>query len=979
MRKSTRLIALLMTLLMLIGMMPFATFAVPSTDEEGWIIEEGTGDKFYNDPINGLATGLTSIVEGGVRYYYYFDETTFALKTNYWLELDEYQIQMYFGADGKAANGIVENVVIGGSNNGMMYFVNGRPTAGTVEESGVRYIFGDDGKLVNAIDLTSAEVVIIIKKDGKTNILDFKPAMGAMFIYTVPTYPDYDVEVYDKDLNEVPATGDTVMIVVNAVTSYTEYTVVYSDKEASHDWVLSEEFSTPPTCMDKGLNVYECSVCGKIKRETVDSTGEHVFTPFNDEYCDIQDCNHLKCGGWTKAKDESCTTDGIRYTYCTECNKAINYETITAAHEWDENSSVVIVEPICDEEGLIEYECKHCDATLVEKFRDVDNRYHAGPTNEVIIKAPTCVAKGVAEYTCTSCGGCWTDTLDEDPTNHDWVKDGTIPLEYATCYTGVAKWSYHCVLCGERKEDTEPVPESEWIHDWRDYYNHDDTKHWNECNVCGTKRDEAEHTMDIWENDPVATGTHTNSCACGYKITGLAHAYEVDGDGNKVFYNDEDNHWNKCSVCGTKLDEEVHAYDDEKDGEYHWKECECGKVIDRVAHDYNIPKYDDNDHWNECSCGEVIDKVAHDYNIPEYDDNDHWNECECGAFDQKIPHTFTQEYDETNHWNECACGKTVNVTPHNYATDGNGDRIYSNNGEYHWYDCTDCEYDDGKTAHNVTAIMEAKEPTCTERGNSAGSWCADCEFVLVDVEYYGILSHEPINVMLSDADGHYYACRNCTSKIGFDGHVFETEWTSNDKEHKRVCIVCNARDPESGAHDYLGEDYYTNIDDEEGTATTSCKDCGHETQVEIETWYEKLGMIKVDGKYYYPVEGVNVTNKFVEFVDGLRFFGEDGALVLTAGGVTDDALTFVTEYITFQNARGVIDDAVITLAEGTYCVKQSVIQKSKLVAVGTRYYYFDENGLMVKDKLVDIDGDETYDYYFDKDGVGYTLNIAEAQ
>ena len=1189
MRKSTRLIALLMTLLMLVGTMPFATFAVPSLDEHehqnvgganekggtntqddyllpevnlipgydnvylmdgriyvenesgvvsevpGWRIDMETGDVFYDDPLDTVdapVKGLIDIEIGGVNYYFYFDDTTGALKKNYWS--DEYE--MYFGADGKPANGIVENVVIGGNNNEMMYFVDGHPAAAIIEENGMKYIFGDDGKLVKAIDLNAAEVVITIKKDGNTDILNFKPAIGAMFVYPVPNYLDYEVTVYDKDLNPVPPTGDIVMIVVDAVTGYTEYTIVYSEKTVAHDWVLKPEFSTPATCMDNGLNVFECSVCGKIKRETVNSTGEHIFNPFTGAYCDVAGCNHLSCGGWAKAREESCTTDGIRYTYCTVCNKGISYETIAAAHEWDKTSFTVIVAPICDEEGLAEYECKNCDATLVEKFRDENNRYHAGPTNEVIIKAPTCTAQGVAEYTCASCGGKWTDTVDKDPANHSWVKDGTTPLERATCYTKQEKWAYYCELCGERKEDVETVDESKWIHDynegvlnpeptcgdiglwtytcqnpdcgdsytvdepatglhdWRDHYDYDDTQHWYECDVCGDKKDAQNHTMDIWTNDP-ATGTHTNSCACGYAVTGIAHeyevdeagnkkfytdedgnhynkcavcgteldegthVYEVDGDGNKVFYSEGDNHWNKCSVCGTKLDEETHAYDDDKDGEYHWKECECGKVIDQTAHEYTIPKYDDNYHWNECSCGAIDQEIAHtftqnydetnhwdecacgkevnvtphdyvvdpdgdkvfssnddyhwytcsgcaaepgkeahtygynkdethhwqececgkvkgekavhEYTIPNGDDNYHWNECSCGAIDQEIAHTFTQNYDETNHWNECACGKKVNVTPHNYATDSNGDRIYSNNGDYHWYDCTDCEYATDKIAHNVTAIMEAKDPTCTQKGNSEGSWCSDCELVFEPVEYYGILSHDLIDVMVSDAEGHYYACRNCTSKIGFDGHVFADEWVSNDKEHKRTCLVCNARDPQSGAHNYLGEEYYTNIDDEEGTAITSCEFCGHKTQVEVLTWYEKLGMIKVDGKYYYPnpADGVNVTNKLVKFVDGVRFFGADGALVLTVEGVTDDALTFVTENITFQNARGVIDDAVITLAEGTYCVKQGDIQKSKRVAIGDRYYYFDENELMVKDKLVDVDGDGVYDYYFDKDGI----------
>lgn len=1075
-----------------------------SAELNGWYEDEETGNVFYNDPINGLAHGLTVITIEGVDYYFYFDETTNALKLNYWS--DEYS--MYFGNDGKAANGMLTDVVIGGTTNDRMYFVDGTPSAGTVDLDGIRYVFGDDGKLASTIDLTVAEVVITIKKDNNTDVLNFKPSMGAMFIYTVPNYLDYDVTVYDKDMNEIPADNGTVMIVIEAVTGYTEYTIVYSEKTVSHDWILKLEFSTPATCMDDGLNVYECSVCGKIKKEVVSkSTAEHVFNPFVGVYCSIDNCNHLACGGWAKAREESCTTAGIRYTYCTVCNKGISYETIAASHEWNRDTFTVILEPKCYEEGLAEYKCKNCPETLVEEFRDTNNLYHAGPISTEIIKAPTCVAKGVEKHTCAQCGGTWTDTVDEDPNNHAWLKDGSTPLEQATCYTGQEKWPFRCADCGERKEDVVDIPATDWIHDYDDgvvdpaptcgvpglktytCQNPDCNKsyneivpatglhnwetgegnyvydpnhtllpnhHWYECTVCGEKYDVEEHSITNWTEN--ANGTHSGSCICGYTVVDQPHEYVVDGNGDKVYFGEENDHWYQCAICNAKLDVTAHAYDDKKGDTQHWKECECGKVIDQNAHDYSIPMHDDEYHWNECSCGAIDQKIehtftqkhdennhwnecectfkkdvtAHEYvfengdrvystdagyhwfdcknceyddekeahdHVATYDNDYHWNECECGDFDEKIAHECEQKFDATNHWYECDCGFTKDNAQHVYATDKNGDRVYTYDSEKHWYECTECDYielkdthsleqkydandhwklcpDCGytteKVAHNITAIMEAKDPTCTQPGNSEGSWCEDCGLIFVPVEYYGQLSHDMINILVSDANGHYYACRNCTTKLDYEGHIFEEEWTCNEKEHKRVCIVCNARDAQSGAHKYI-EDSYTNVDDEEGTATARCEFCGYETEVKVATWYEKLGMIKVDGKYYFPVEGVNVTNKLVEFVDGVRFFGADGALVLTASD--PDGI----DYITFQNARGVIDDAVITLDEGAYCVKKSVIQKDKLVVIGTHYYYFDENGLMVKDEIVDVDGNGTPDYWFDENGMGYKLVISDVK
>ncbi len=1075
-----------------------------ATELNGWYTDETTGDAFYSDPVNGLATGLTVIEIEGVSYYFYFDETTSALKKNYWS--DEYG--MYFGNDGKAANGMVENVVIGGSNNDKMYFIDGVPSAGQVDKDGMRYIFGDDGKLADTIDLTAAEVVITIKKDNNTQVLNFKLSMGATFAYPVPNYVDYDVTVYDKELNVIPAVGDTVMILTE-VTGYTEYTVVYSEKTVSHDWVFKPELSTPATCMKDGFEIWECSNCGKIEKRTVDkSTAEHVFNPFLGTYCEDSNCTHLD-GCWAKAREEKCTTDGIRYTYCTVCKDKIKYENIAAAHDWDMEHANVLVPPICDEEGLAEYECRNCTETLVKEFVDKANAYHKNEQFVEMLKPATCVSEGVKKMECTACGGSWTVVVPIDPSNHAWEKDAK--LEDATCYTGKENWTWHCTDCGERKEDVVDVAPENWIHDydagvlnpaptcgdpglmtytcqnpacgdvhteiidptglhtWETgngnyVYDVNDAvfpnHHWYACTVCGAKIDVEEHTITNWVND-LENGTHTGSCVCGYAISAQPHEYEVDGDGNKVFYPGDNNHWNKCSVCDAELDEEAHAYDNKKDASCHWKECECGKIIDKGAHDYTIPKYDDNNHWNECSCGAIDTEIPHSFtqkfddnnhwnecictykkdvtphiyaedgngnlvynkkggyhwhdctaceydytkeahnHVADYDDTNHWKECECGDIIEKVTHTTEQKYDSVNHWDECACGYKTNIVPHKYNEDSNGDRVYTTNDEKHWYDCIECDhvesegehdleqkydkndhwklcpecgYTTTKEPHNITAIMQATEATCTNPGNSEGSWCEDCGLIFVPVEYYGQLPHDVIDIMVSDADGHYYACRNCTTKLDFEQHIFPDDWTCNDKEHKRTCIVCNARDPESGAHKYI-ENSYTNVDDEAGTAIARCEFCGHETEVKVLTWYEKLGMIKVDGKYYYPVEGVNVTDKLVEFVDGVRYFGEDGALVLTADDLTLDGI----EYITFQNARGVIDDAVLTTADGTYCVKKSVIQKDKLIVIGTHYYYFDANGLMVKDEIVDIDGSGTPDYWFDENGIGYELVISDVK
>ena len=223
----------------------------------------------------------------------------------------------------------------------------------------------------------------------------------------------------------------------------------------------------------------------------------------------------------------------------------------------------------------------------------------------------------------------------------------------------------------------------------------------------------------------------------------------------------------------TAEQEHKHAFNQSFDNNNHWKECTCGDVISVAPHIYAteqstvcevcgyertvaaehkhvyLPAYDKESHWKECECGEIINQNFHvyldsdsaqclscdysrtgDQTLEEmpwiYDEFTHWKEYEDGSYVLYGPHEFTYEqdpdcnicgyirevehkhknvfsYDEESHFMECeTCGERSNVTPHAFKSDCTAKcnackftreasehqyNIIAHNDEKHWMEC----------------------------------------------------------------------------------------------------------------------------------------------------------------------------------------------------------------------------------------------------------------------------------------------------
>ncbi len=113
----------------------------------------------------------------------------------------------------------------------------------------------------------------------------------------------------------------------------------------AHDWKLTEDISTPPTCYEKGEGVYACTVCGEKKTDEIPPTEEHDFAS-SAWKTDDPDVHYRKCAtpGCQAVEREAHVAgesqlvlgaqpyrNGRRETRCTICDGLLRTEVVPAS------------------------------------------------------------------------------------------------------------------------------------------------------------------------------------------------------------------------------------------------------------------------------------------------------------------------------------------------------------------------------------------------------------------------------------------------------------------------------------------------------------------------------------------------------------------------------------------------------------------------------------------------------------------------
>lgn len=282
----------------------------------------------------------------------------------------------------------------------------------------------------------------------------------------------YTGDVYCKDCGEKLFNGKTIA------------------KTTEHTWDAGK-VTKAATCTEKGLKLYTCTVCDKVRTEEIPATG-HQHTEVRN------------------VKEATCTKAGYTGdTYCKDCGEKISSGEVIAklAHTWDEGN--ITKEADCKETGVMTYTCHKCGATKTE---DIPRTEHTWDEGEVTT-APTCTKPGVRTYTCSVCKATRTETIKATGHLHTEIRNKKDASCTENGYTG----DTYCKDCEELLKKGETV--DALGHQWKETkrvepsYTEDGQIIYT-CNRCGEQKAE---TLEKLAYPKV--GTKYTVAGCQYKVT----------------------------------------------------------------------------------------------------------------------------------------------------------------------------------------------------------------------------------------------------------------------------------------------------------------------------------------------------------------------------------------------------------------------------------------------------------------------------
>jgi len=181
-----------------------------------------------------------------------------------------------------------------------------------------------------------------------------------------------------------------------------------------------------PTCTEKGVRTFTCSVCHNTRTEAIEAPGH--------EY-----------GEWVIDRDATCVEEGSKHRDCVRGDDT-QTESIpaTGQHQWKLLSTTAAT---CGQDGTVTYQCAVCGDTKTETLNATgQHSYGAG----VVTKAATCAEPGIMTYTCVVCNDSYTESIPVDKSTHKW--DAGVVTKEPTC-TADGVRTFTCSVCGDTRTE----------------------------------------------------------------------------------------------------------------------------------------------------------------------------------------------------------------------------------------------------------------------------------------------------------------------------------------------------------------------------------------------------------------------------------------------------------------------------------------------------------------------------------------------
>ena len=558
-------------------------------------------------------------------------------------------------------------------------------------------------------------------------------------------------------------------------------------------------------CYTEGLQVRECTVCGKGYWETIPMTQHHWV----DGKCTIcgDECTHTygektiitpatcttygsytktctTCGyvlkgqipktqhnyEWKVTTPATCNSTGVETKTCTNCGKTNGQRQIpaTGEHNWE---TVETIPATCTSKEKQKQECTVCHTT---RTTINENSHYADHT----------WAEGDGTVTCTKCG--WEHT-------HRWVEDTskTVP---ATCTSEGSK-TYYCIAdykdydqevhkCHSTKTETLAKTAHHWVN--------------GVCTECGATHEHDWQEQTSLTKSPTCTekGSKTYKCSkCGEtkveEIPATGHTWKI----HQIAQNKSEC---KCSVCGATKAHDLKVVSKDpatctKKGIIHYVCKDCGKKV--RDNDPDAPALGHDWKNQDGTCSRCNAQHTHDW----------------GEWKTTIPADCTTEGEKVRQCNTCGFEETRTLakTDHDWGEWNITTKPSCTTEGEEVRQCQNCQKTETKklekTAH-VTEVVGAKESTCTTAGYSGDEVCKDCHAVVKK-------GHK------LDKTAHQWSTWKTTTPAS----------CTHEGEETRQCSVCQETETRKlKKTDHVWSEWKTTTPascTHEGEETRQCKNC----------------------------------------------------------------------------------------------------------------------------------------------------------